>query len=45
MELHCKRLEANPEIVINVISREESYKAIQYFGDNDTDTYRLQNLK
>jgi hypothetical protein len=45
MELHCKRLEANPEIFNNVISIEESYKAIQYFADNDTDMYLLQKLE
>lgn len=41
IELHRKRLESKPEAVKNDISREESYMAIQYFADNDTDTYRL----
>jgi hypothetical protein len=44
IELHCKRLESKPEPVSNDISKGGSYRAIQYFADSDTDTYRLQKL-
>ncbi|MFV8346209.1 DUF6371 domain-containing protein [Flavobacterium sp. ZB4P13] len=41
IEIHRKRLELKPAARKNDISKEESYRAIQYFADNDTDTFRL----
>ena len=41
IELHRKRLESKPDTVSFYISREEFYRAIQHFADNDTDVYRV----
>jgi hypothetical protein len=45
IELHRKRLELKREAQKYEISREESYRAIQHFADNDTDVYRVLKLE
>jgi hypothetical protein len=41
VEIDLKRLELKTETQKNYISKEESYRAIKYFIENNTDTYRL----
>jgi hypothetical protein len=45
IEIHQKRIELKTITLANNIPKEDSYRAIQYFANNETDTYNLQKVE